>query len=181
MQREYITPAFVTAEDIKQVRDKLNMTQKEFAEFVGVSKPTVERWERKKEGVSGEIALLVTLLSMRPELADEIALPKKKYPLRLWYYYKNIPCTVIDVDDARKKVSIVNYTDNFMFRAFGINERPTYEDYLAFLESRCFPRTRDKMKLQLEEFDLPFYDPFLIIEKTEGRMAEDDFRIRIER
>lgn len=28
------------------------------------------------------------------------------------------------------------------------------------------------MKLLLKELDLPFYDPFLIIEKTQGRMAE---------
>ena len=41
--------------------------------------------------------------------------------------------------------------------------------------------TRDKMKLVLKELDLPFYDPFLIIEKTQGRMAEDDFWIKIER
>ena len=44
-----------------------------------------------------------------------------------------------------------------------------------------FPRTSDKMKLILKDLDLPFYDPFMIIEKTEGRMAEDDFWIRIER
>ncbi len=37
------------------------------------------------------------------------------------------------------------------------------------------------MKLILKDLDLPFYDPMLIIEKTEGRMAEDDFWIRIER
>ncbi len=37
------------------------------------------------------------------------------------------------------------------------------------------------MKLQLEEIGLPFYDPFMIIEKTEGRMAEDHFWIRIVR
>lgn len=68
-----------------------------------------------------------------------------------------------------------------MFRAFGIVENPKYEEYLEFLESRCFPRTRDKMKLVLEDLDLPFYEPFMIIEKTEGRMAEDDFWIKIER
>ena len=28
---------------------------------------------------------------------------------------------------------------------------------------------------------VPFYDPIMIIEKTEGRMAEDNFWIRIER
>ena len=68
-----------------------------------------------------------------------------------------------------------------MYRAFGRNEKPDYRDYEEFLESRCFPRTRDQMKLMLRELNLPFYDPFLIIQKTEGKMAEDDFRIEIER
>ena len=36
------------------------------------------------------------------------------------------------------------------------------------------------MKIMLEALNLPFYDPFLIIQKTEGRMAEDDFWIQIE-
>ena len=80
-----------------------------------------------------------------------------------------------------RQVILYNYTDNLLFRAFGKNERPTYEDYEAFLESRCFPRTRDKMKLMLKEYDLPFYDPFLIVEKTGGRMEEDDFHLEIER
>ena len=46
---------------------------------------------------------------------------------------------------------------------------------------RCFPETRDKMKLELKKLGIPFYDPMLIIEKTQGRMAEDEFSIRIER
>jgi putative transcriptional regulator len=37
------------------------------------------------------------------------------------------------------------------------------------------------MKIGLRELGIPFYDPLLIIEKTAGRMAEDDFWIRIER
>ncbi len=45
MEQKYHTPAFLTSDEIKQVRKKLNMTQKEFAGLVGVSKPTVERWE----------------------------------------------------------------------------------------------------------------------------------------
>ena len=67
-----------------------------------------------------------------------------------------------------------------MFTAFGNNTAPSIDDYNYFLESRCFPRTRDKMKLELERLDVPFYDPYMIIEKTQGRMAEDDFWIRIE-
>lgn len=33
----------------------------------------------------------------------------------------------------------------------------------------------------LKDLGLPFYDPIMIIEKTEGRMAEDNFWICIER
>ena len=68
-----------------------------------------------------------------------------------------------------------------MFRAFGKNTEPSFEEYEEFIESRCFPRTRDKMKLELQKLGIPFYDPILIIEKTEGRMAEGHFWIRLER
>ena len=93
---------------------------------------------------------------------------------------KNILCTLIDVDDTKQIVKIKNFTDNLMFRAFGKNETPNYKDYEEFLKSRCFPETRDKLKLVLADLDLPFYDPFLIIQKTEGRMAEDDQWIEME-
>ena len=88
---------------------------------------------------------------------------------------------MIEVDEPSRQVHIKNYTDKLMFRAFGVNENPDYRDYTEFLESRCFPRTRDKLKLVLKDLALPFYDPFLIIEKTEGKMAEDHFWIKIER
>ena len=111
----------------------------------------------------------------------ELAIPEKVYPLWLWYMSGDQVSTIIDVDEQNRKVEIHNYTKDYIARAFGVIECPSFEDYEAFLESRCFPRTRDKMKLVLEDLGLPFYDPFMIIEKTEGRMAEDDFWIRIER
>ena len=90
-------------------------------------------------------------------------------------------CTIIDVDEVRRLVWIKNYAENIIFRAFGVEEEPDYKAYFEFLESRCFPESRDKMKLILKDLELPFYDPLMIIEKTQGRMAEDDFWIRIER
>ena len=95
-------------------------------------------------------------------------------------YGQNV-CTLIGVNEQERKVKVKNYADKIMFRAFGIVENPDYDQYLEFLKSRCFPESRDKMKLILKDLELPFYDPILIIEKTEGRMAEDDFWIRIER
>ena len=99
----------------------------------------------------------------------------------IWYMYEQDVCTLIDVNELERKVKIRNYTDKVMFRAFGTVEDPDYNDYQEFLKSRCFPESRDKMKLILKDLGLPFYDPIMIIEKTEGRMAEDDFWIRIER
>jgi putative transcriptional regulator len=84
------------------------------------------------------------------------------------------------VNPLKQEIEIKNYTNDVMSKAFGNNEHPSYEDYLEFLKSRCFPETRDKLKLVLADLDLPFYDPFLIIKKTEGRMAEDDYWIKIE-
>ena len=181
MKSSYITPKEIYAEDIKAMRAKLDMTQKEFALFCNVSKPTVERWEMSDRPITGPITLLAQLVLLHPDMEEELSIPEKKYPLRLWYYYRNTVCTIIDVDIVNQLVRIRNYTSNLIYRAFGKNEHPTYADYEDFLRSRCFPEERDKMKLMLKDLDIPFYDPLMIIEKTDGRMAEDDFWIRIER
>lgn len=181
MEKKYITPSSIKGKRIREIRELLHLTQKQFACLIGSSKPTVERWESADNEITGPITLLSELLLRHPELVDEITLPERKLPIRLKYMYADRLCTVIDVDPGRRLVNIRNYTDMVMLRAFGVVERPTYEQYEEFLRSRCFPETRDKMKLELERLGLPFYDPFMIIEKTEGRMSEDDFYILIER
>ena len=176
----YAIPEYVTSNDVKRVREKLNMSQREFANFVHVSKPTVERWEREKDKINGPIVLLLNMIENNMEYLNNMKIPTKEYPLRLFYMNHQMICTIIDVDLLEEKVKIKNYANNIMYRAFGKNDNPTFSDYEEFLKSRCFPETRDKLKLVLEDLNLPFYDPFLIIKKTEGRMAEDDFWIRIE-
>lgn len=180
-ERQFIIPEFTTAQEIKRVRKKLGLTQKEFAQLLSCSKATIERWETSKEKITGPIVLALQLLSEHPNYVQQVKLPKKVFPLRLWYMHKDMLCTLIEVDEMNRQIKIKNYTEHIMFRAFGVVEEPDFNMYMEFLESRCFPKTRDKMKLILKDLDLPFYDPLLIIEKTEGRMAEDDFWIRIER
>ncbi|MBQ7925238.1 MAG: type II toxin-antitoxin system MqsA family antitoxin [Lachnospiraceae bacterium] len=179
--RKYIMSDHATADDVKRIRKQLRLTQKEFAVLVDSSQSSVERWETSDAPISGPLVLLLGLLERHPEYLQELEVPVKVYPLRLWYMHKQTVCTLIDVDEMSRRVQIKNYTDNLMFRAFGIIEQPDYEQYMEFLQSRCFPESRDKMKLILQDLGLPFYDPFMIIEKTEGRMAEDDFWIKIER
>ncbi len=180
-ETQFAVPEFVTADDIRRVRKKLGLTQKRFAELTGCSKPTIERWEAGDGRVTGPIVLLLQMLENNPSYAKELDIPEKTTPIRLFYMHNQRICTLIDVDESLRSVRIINYTKQLMFRAFGANEEPSFEEYEAFLESRCFPRTRDKLKWVLEDMELPCYDPFLIVEKTNGRMAEDDFWVKIER
>lgn len=170
----------LTGGDIKRVRSLLAMTQSEFADFVGAAKRTVENWEAGSK-ISGPIVTLVEILERYPKLPKKLEVPSKGRGLRLWYMRESMVCSVIDVNELERDVRVYNYVDNPLCRAFGVNTEPSYEEYEEFLESRCFPRSRDKMKLELKRLGIPFYDPILIIEKTEGRMAEDSFWLRIER
>lgn len=128
--------------------------------------------------ITGPVVQLLQLLTA--DYIESIKIPEKTLPIRLWYMYKENVCTLIDVDERKQIIRIRNYTKNRQFRAFGVNEEPTFEDYQDFLRSRCFAESRDKMKLILRDLNLPFYDPFMIIKKTEGRMAEDDFWLKVE-
>ncbi len=178
-RKQFALTESISGEEIKTLRNRLGLTQKKFAELVCASKPTVERWERKEE-VTGPIVALVKILSDRPEIEEELTIPKKTGNIRLWYMLYNEICAIIDVDERMQKVKVHNFTCDLMKRPFGKNENPSYEEYEAFLESRCFPRTRDQMKMILKELDLPFYEPIMIIEKTKGKMAEDNFWIKID-
>lgn len=180
-RREFIFADSIAGEEIKFLRKSLGLTQAEFAHFVNVSVKTIERWEIQKTPIKGEIVTLCRLIREDPGCIGRFRVPQRHAPLRLWYGRGGDICTIIDVSQQRRQVRICNYTRDVACRAFGKIEEPTFEQYEAFLESRCFPRNRDKMKLMLEELNLPFYDPLMIIEKTEGRMADDDFWLRIER
>lgn len=99
--------------------------------------------------------------------------------LRMDFMYEDDICSVIDVDFKNQKIYVENRTDKVILRAFGVNRHPDWEDFQYFLESRCFPRTRCQAKEILRANGMDFYDPLQIIEKTEGRMAEDHHWIRL--
>ena len=53
----------MSGEDIKNIRVRLRMTQKEFAELVNVTSKTVERWESGKNVISGPITVLLKCIN----------------------------------------------------------------------------------------------------------------------
>lgn len=103
----------------------------------------------------------------------------KDYTMRMEYMNKERVCTVILVDFFHEKILIHNESDFLLERAFGMNNKPDWKEFCEFLEERCVPRNRFGIKMILEEYGLDHYDPLAIIEKTGGRMAEDNQWIRI--
>ncbi len=167
--------------EIKNIRKKLNLTQQEFSSLVNASTKTIEKWESSTDLIKGPIVTLIKMLNENPEFVMNYRIFPMKHRLRIWYMFRNEVCTIIDVDEKNRKVTIRNYTGDLIYRAFGNNENPTYQEYEEFLETRCLPRSRDNLKLYLRELDIPFYEPLMIIEKTNGKMADDEFWIKLER
>lgn len=104
----------------------------------------------------------------------------KKYPLRLTYMYRQRPCTIINVSFIEQKIKLENRTDDIFHRAFGVVEDPTWEDFMCFLQERCFPPTRANAKQLLRDLGIGSYDPLQIVEKTKGRMAEDEMWLKFD-
>jgi len=178
--QDFYSPKSISRYDLKRLRSKLEITQGELATLVNVSKKTIERWESSDQETNGPITTLFQLFNNNPDLIKQFKIPQQMYKLRLRYMFRNQLCTIIDVDEKNRRVKIYNFQTELIYRAFGKVEEPTYEQYEEFLESRCIPRNRDKIKLVLRELDLPFYDPMLIIEKTQGKMVDDEFWIEVE-
>lgn len=109
-------------------------------------------------------------LGMVHKVIDEAA---KKSRIVYVYMDREKPSTVIDVCGITRRVKIVNFTDDMVSRAFGIRENPTWEDYETFLEERCMPRSRYGIREELRDLGLDEYDPFMIVEKTQGRVYGD--------
>ncbi len=92
---------------------------------------------------------------------------------RFNYYNESTLCTTIYADFTDKVVKIKNEEQPNILLAFGSNSMPLWEDFISFLNERCVPKSRDGIKYYLNELGLSEYNPFEIIKKTEGRMAED--------
>lgn len=89
-------------------------------------------------------------------------------------------CSSIYADLTSQLIVAENHVVSPVKTAFGNNALPDWGDFQSFLSSRCIPRQRAGLREYLEVLGLEEYDPFAIIEKTGGRMAEDQQWLTIE-
>lgn len=59
---------FVDAKFVKELRTNLNYTQLYFAQVLGVTKKTIEKWEQGKNPVKGPAAALLHIIKEQPEV-----------------------------------------------------------------------------------------------------------------
>lgn len=165
-------PVF-TEEQIVEIREKREqgMTVSALAKEYGVSRQTLSAYLNKKDQ---QMETMIESYRGWRELNRSFKnVDLIDYTLRMDFMCEDECCTQILVDFKHKKIEIINTTENIIHRAFGINVKPTWEDFENFLEDRCFPKTRGHMRTILKDLELDFYDPFSIIEKTHGNMKED--------
>lgn len=96
------------------------------------------------------------------------------------FYDGSALCTRIAADFTDKTVAAENTDCPLIKTAFGKKLFPDWDDFKAFLESRCVPRGRAGLREYLEAIGLDEYDPLEIVRITHGRMAEDDQWISME-
>ena len=98
----------------------------------------------------------------------------------LSYFNQSTLCTQICADFSDHTLAIENESVPNLYRAFGVNETPTWNDFMVFLEERCVPQQRDGLNYYLDALGLDEYDPWEIVQRTEGRMAEDHQWLKLE-
>ena len=143
----------LSEKDIQKIIElqQQGMTTQKIAEILGVSRQTISKYLN--------------------------AFPDGNYTMRINYMLRQKVCTEIYVDFLNKKISIINRTNDVLFRAFGVIENPTWEDFEYFLKERCFPESRGNKKEILKGLGIDHFDPLQIIEATKGKMAEDNHYI----
>ena len=88
-------------------------------------------------------------------------------------------CTTIVADFTDHTLCAENHTGQMVKTAFGKKRLLTWADLMAFLEERCIPRQRDGIREYLDVLGLDEYDPWEIIKRTKGCMAEDQQWIEV--
>lgn len=160
-------------EQLEEIKKRRNRGESvtALAKEYGISRQALSGYLNKKES---DTEIICRTLRKWAQLNQQFRnVNVRDYTMRMDFMWRDECCTEILIDFREQKVAIQNETDDLLHRAFGIKAKPTWEDFEEFLESRCFPRTREGISLILEDLELDFYDPLSIVEKTQGRMAED--------
>ena len=128
-------------------------TVTDLARAYGVSRQTLHNYLKEPE--DGQRMVYRSLRQWQRLNRDFPGVDVQDYMIRIDYMNGEECCSQMLVSFAKRRVVVENRTE------------------------RCMPRTRDRLRLVLEDIGVDSYDPMAIIEKTQGRMAEDGQWLKI--
>ena len=107
--------------------------------------------------------------------------PGKNFTHKITYMLGHKPMTIIYVDFLDKKIQIQNRTNNIYDRAFGKVLNPNWKQFEILINERVISKERIDLDKALKIIGVDHYDPFLIINKTKGKMEGDKYWMRIKK
>lgn len=177
--KDLCTEIFGT-DDIEQIRSKVKKNTRNAGRKPAITEEQLaEMIELRARGIAvNELAAKYKVTRQVISKYWRNATERPRYTLRMSVKDEYIGlCAVIYVDFLHMKVAVENYTDDIVMRPFGVVTEPTWDDLEYFLEYRCWERGRADIKEILKSIGVDSYDPLQIIEKTDGRMADDNMWI----
>lgn len=70
---ERLEPLHISAQEVRAIRDKLNLSQAVFAQKLRTSVKTYQGWEQGKSNPNPQATLLLKLVDQSPQLFEQIA------------------------------------------------------------------------------------------------------------
>lgn len=122
------------------------------------------------------------ILAPRLNVEDFATQKRKQHHVihKIRFYDDVTLCSTIYADFTDQTLAVTNHITDPVKTAFGNNLLPSWQDLQAFLEERCISRQRAGLREYLEAINVSEYDPLAIIQKTAGRMAEDQQWLKVE-
>ena len=179
INNELVFEKTIDSATFRYIRKSLELTQKEAARLLNVSVVTVKRFETEDGVISGPTAILMQIYYLYRDIVKSVLPTTIDFDVRFFYKNHDVTTAIIDVDNVKKQISVLNIAKDPYLLPFGNNEHPTYDDYIDLLKDRCFPENGQNAPFELKKLSLPFYDPFLIVCKTKGRVHGDYFSLEV--
>lgn len=149
---------------VVDLRNKTNMTQKEFAEKYGIPLRTIQKWERNG---STPPSYVISLLE------DKIFSDSTE--LFMETYWRDEKTASVYVDS--KYAYIKRYTTHPVKQIF-YSDKITRFELGKILEDRCWDRKRPDIDKILKLIGVDSYNPYEICKRTHGKMYQDKIWFR---
>ena len=100
--------SYIDGKYLRKFRMSLKMSQALFAEYLGVTKKAIEKWEQGKNKVNGSIQRLIYLFEKKPEILSELREVKVDEEKMVFKSVKSFEFSEVENDEAISKTNDID-------------------------------------------------------------------------